>query len=98
MKPLFKDPEPNLVRFGGPQDAAPFREDKFIQRMLEDRDRQFASFQRELLAMRRDWAWRTLGLPRHAFSRVRRQFWRTASAEAAERRDFSPPGGWGTAA
>jgi hypothetical protein len=98
MKPPFKDPEPSLVRFGEPQDAARLRENRFIQRMADDRDGQFASFQRELLAMRRDWSWRTLGLPRHAFSRVRRQFWRAASAEASERRDFSLPGGWGTAA
>jgi hypothetical protein len=45
-----------------PADVALVRENKFIKRMLDDRDRQFAALQDELSAMRRNWAWRTLGV------------------------------------
>jgi hypothetical protein len=74
------------------------RENRFIQRMLDDRDRQYASLQGELSMMRRDWAWRTLGLLRFGVRRIRRQFWKAASADAEARRDHHPSAGRGSAA
>jgi hypothetical protein len=56
--------------------AALARENKFIQRLLDDRDRQLAALQEEVAAMKRDWAWRTLCIFRRAAFRIRRQFWR----------------------
>jgi hypothetical protein len=74
------------------------RENRFIQRMLDDRDRQFASLQRELSTMRRDWAWRTLAVLRLGVRRIRRQFWQTASADAEARRNYRLTGERGSAA
>jgi hypothetical protein len=54
------------------------RENKFIQRLLDDRDRQLAALQEEVAAMKRDWAWRTLCFLRRMTLRIRRQFWRAA--------------------
>jgi hypothetical protein len=59
-----------------PSVEALVRENKFILRLLDDRDRQFASVQCELSAMRRDWVWRTLGVLKNEVRRARRQFWR----------------------
>jgi hypothetical protein len=59
--------------------AALIRENRFIQRMLDDRDRQFATLQAESAAMRRDWLWRTLGAARSEFRRLRTQIWPSAS-------------------
>src|SRR5271170_7206289 len=76
-----------------PAGDALVRENKFIQRMLNDRDRQCASLQGELSMMRRDWAWRTLGLLRFGGRRMRRELWKTASADAEARRDHHPATG-----
>jgi hypothetical protein len=81
-----------------PAGGALVRENRFIQRMLDDRDRQCASLQGELSMMRRDWAWRTLGLLRFGVRRIRSQFWKTASADAKARRDHHPSAGRGSAA
>jgi hypothetical protein len=78
--------------------AALVRENRFIQRMLDDRDRQFASLQGELSSMRRDWAWRTLGVLRLEVRRFRRQFWQVAPGDGDARRNLSRPSGRGTAA
>jgi hypothetical protein len=51
------------------------RENRFIQRLLDDRDRQFAALQEEVAVLKGDWAWRTLCLFRRAFVRLRRHFW-----------------------
>jgi hypothetical protein len=55
--------------------SALVRENKFIQRLLDDRDRQLAALQEEVAALKRDWAWRTLCLLRRTVFRIRRQFW-----------------------
>jgi hypothetical protein len=69
------------------------RENRFIQRLLDDRDRQYAALQEEVLALKRDWAWRTLCLFRRGTIRLRRQFWRAASENSAIRRAFHPYAG-----
>jgi hypothetical protein len=48
------------------------RENRFVRRMLESRDRQFAALQAEVLAMRRNWAWRMVRRARCAAGRARR--------------------------
>jgi len=48
------------------------RENKFVQRMLDDKDRQYASLQTEFVALRNDWAWRTIRMIRGRLGRVRR--------------------------
>jgi hypothetical protein len=69
------------------------RENRFIQRLLDDRDRQYAALQEEVSAMKRDWAWRTLCLFRRGSIRLRRQFWRTAAENSLIRRAFHPYAG-----
>jgi hypothetical protein len=49
-------------------------ENKFIKRMLEDRDREFAALQAEFASMRHDWVWRTIRTIRCELGRVRRLF------------------------
>jgi hypothetical protein len=48
------------------------KENQFVRRMLENRDRQFAALQSEFLAMRRDWAWRMVQRVRCAAKTARR--------------------------
>ena len=84
------DPRPFLEESA---DSSLVRKNRFIQRMLDDRDRQVASLQDELSTMRRDWAWRTLGFLRLGVRRIRRKFWRTAAEDADERRDCRQAGG-----
>jgi hypothetical protein len=67
-------------------DAALVRENRFVRRMLNDRDRQLAALQDELSAMRRDWAWRALGAFGLGFRRLRRQFWQADASRAPARR------------
>jgi hypothetical protein len=74
-------------------DDALLRENKFIQRLLDDRDRQFAALQEEVAAMKRDWAWRTLCLFRRGTIRLRRQFWRAATDNTATRRSYQEAAG-----
>jgi hypothetical protein len=62
--------------------AALARENRFIQRMLDDRDRQVAAFQSELAGVRRDWLWRTVGAVRAALARIRRQSWMSPASGA----------------
>jgi hypothetical protein len=50
------------------------RENRFIQRMLEDRDREFSILQAEFVALKRDWVWRTLRRVRCDLARLRRFF------------------------
>jgi hypothetical protein len=67
------------------------RENKFIQRLLDDRDRQFAALQEEVAALKRDWAWRTLCLFRRGSIRLRRLLWRAAAENTPLRRRSQPP-------
>jgi hypothetical protein len=69
------------------------RENKFIQRLLDDRDRQYAALQEEVFALKRDWAWRTLCIFRRGTIRLRRQFWRAAAENPSIRRAFHPSAG-----
>jgi hypothetical protein len=71
--------------------AALARENKFIQRLLDDRDRQFAALQEEVAALKRDWAWRTLCLFRRGAIRLRRLFWRATAESSSIRRRSQPP-------
>ena len=66
------------------------RENKFILRMLRDRDRQLAALQTEFSAMRRDWVWRTIGMARIELRRIRRHLapWRPESGDS--RSDILP--------
>lgn len=70
--------------------AALARENKFIQRLLDDRDRQLAALQEEVAALKRDWAWRTLCLLRRGALRMRRQFWRAATVSSPIGRRSQP--------
>ncbi len=54
--------------------AALLRDKRFIQRMLDERDRQFAGLQAELAAMRRDRVWRIVRMLRSDVRRIRRLF------------------------
>jgi hypothetical protein len=76
-------------------EAALVRENRFIQRMLDDRDRQFAALQEEVAALKRDWAWRTLFLLRRAIFRLRRQFWRASAANALRGQGYQRAAGRG---
>ncbi|HXN35230.1 MAG TPA: hypothetical protein VN877_03610 [Opitutaceae bacterium] len=67
-------------------DGSLARENRFIQRMLDDRDRQFSELQAEFSAMRRDWAWRTLGVFRLWLGRMRRPFRPAVAAATRSRR------------
>jgi hypothetical protein len=49
-------------------------ENRFIRRMLDDRDRQYAELQVELVAMRRDWAWRAIRMLRRRLGRLCRLY------------------------
>jgi hypothetical protein len=69
-------------------DDALSRENRFIQRLLDDRDRQFAALQGEVAALKRDWAWRTLSLLRRGTIRLRHRLWRSAAAGSSIRRTF----------
>jgi hypothetical protein len=73
--------------------ATLIRDNKFIQRLLDDRDRQFAALQEEVAALKRDWAWRTLCMFRRGTIRLRRQFWRAAAENSSIRRTFHPYAG-----
>jgi hypothetical protein len=55
--------------------------------MLDDRDRQFAELQAEFAAMRRDWAWRALGVFRLGLRRLQRQFRPAVATARAGGRD-----------
>jgi len=77
------------VRDHRPDDALA-RESRFIQRLLDDRDRQFVALQVEVAALKRDWAWRTLCLFRRGVIRLRRRFWRAATETSPIRRSFHP--------
>jgi hypothetical protein len=74
-------------------DEALLRENKFIQRLLDDRDRQFAALQEEVAALKRDWAWRTLCMFRRGTIRLRRQFWRAAAENTAAKRSYQESAG-----
>lgn len=87
-----REPEARDLR-ERPADGSLARENRFIQRMLDDRDRQFTELQAEFSAMRRDWAWRTLGVLRHWLGRMRRQF---RSGDAAATRSRRQPAGRGS--
>jgi hypothetical protein len=89
MRTTVHDPRPYLEESA---DSSLVRKNRFIQRMLDDRDRQVASLQEELSTMRRDWAWRTLGFLRLGFGRIRSRFWRTAMEDADERRSCRQAG------
>jgi hypothetical protein len=67
------------------------RENKFILRMLRDRDGQLAALQTEFAAMRRDWVWRTIGMARIEIRRLRRHLapWRPDLPES--RASILPP-------
>jgi hypothetical protein len=52
--------------------AALERENRLVRRMLESRDRQFAALQSEVVALRRDWAWRAVQKARCGLGRARR--------------------------
>jgi len=54
--------------------AALLKENRFIRRMLDDRDRQFAALQAEYAAMRRYRVWRIIATLRGDLRRFRRQF------------------------
>jgi len=44
---------------------------RFVRRVLDSRDRQFAALQAEVMAARRDWMWRTVRKARCALRRLR---------------------------
>jgi len=48
------------------------RENRFVRRLLENRDQQFAALQAEFLDVRRSWAWRLVRRARCAAGRARR--------------------------
>jgi hypothetical protein len=50
------------------------RENKFIKRMLDDRDREFSALQAEFVALRHDWVWRAMRTLRGELGRLRRLF------------------------
>jgi hypothetical protein len=50
------------------------KENKFFKRMLVDRDREFSALQTEFVALKRDWAWRTVRMVRCDLARLRRLF------------------------
>ena len=50
------------------------RDKRFIQRMLDERDRQCAELQAELAAIRRSRVWRIVGMLRGDVRRIRRIF------------------------
>jgi len=52
--------------------AALERENRLVRRMLESRDRQFATLQADVVALRRDWAWRAVQKARCGLGRARR--------------------------
>jgi hypothetical protein len=58
------------------------KENRFIQRMLDDRDREFAALQADYVAMRRDRVWRVISMIRNDLSRLRGLF-RPAAARKA---------------
>jgi hypothetical protein len=64
------------------------KENRFIGRMLEDRDREFAALQTEFVALKRDWAWRTVRMIRCDLTRLRRLFRPSGARSRA-----SQPGG-----
>jgi hypothetical protein len=50
------------------------KENGFIKRMLADRDREFSALQAEFVALKSDWAWRTVRRIRCDLARIRRLF------------------------
>jgi hypothetical protein len=80
------------VRDRRPDDSLS-RDNKFIQRLLDDRDRQYAALQEEVFALRRGWAWRTLCIFRRATIRLRRQFWRGTVENPPLRSTLHPSAG-----
>jgi hypothetical protein len=49
-------------------------ENKFIKRMLSDRDREYSALQSEFRSMKHDWVWRTMRMIRCELGRLRRFF------------------------
>jgi hypothetical protein len=47
-------------------------ENRFIKRMLDDRDREFSALQAEFLALKRNWIWRAIRAVRCDLGRLRR--------------------------
>ena len=56
------------------------QENRFIKRMLSDRDREYSALQAEFKSMKHDWVWRTMRMIRCEFGRARRFFRSAPSA------------------
>jgi hypothetical protein len=56
------------------------QENKFVKRMLSDRDREYSALQSEFKSMKHDWVWRTMRMIRSEFGRARRLFRSAPSA------------------
>lgn len=57
------------------------RENRFVRRMLDDRDRQFTALQMEFVSLQRNWLWRALRTVRLELGRVRRMFRQPGEAQ-----------------
>jgi hypothetical protein len=63
--------------------AALARENRFVRRMLDDRDREFSALKAEFAALHSNWAWRALRTVRWELGRIRRLFRPAATGDRA---------------
>ena len=60
------------------------KENRLLQRMLDDRDRQYSALQMECVSLKRNWLWRTMRVVRTDLVRLRRKL-RPSAAGAGVR-------------